>query len=53
MKEMPIYLEGRGWMTTLMIPIQNEMLIFLGLIVSLCYAHKVITYTKAPEISNL
>ena len=43
MKKMLIYLEWRGWMITMKIPIQNEMLIFLGSIVSINYAYKVIT----------
>ena len=53
MKEMLIYLEWRGWMITMKIPIQNEMLVFLGSIVSISYAYIVITYVYAPEISNL
>ena len=37
---------------TLKIPIQNEMLTFLGSIVSIGYAYKDITCTQAPEIPN-
>ena len=43
MKKMLIYLEWRGWMITMQIPIQNEMLIFLVSIVSINYAYKLIT----------
>ena len=49
---MLIYLEWRDWMITLKIPIQNEMLIFLGPIVSINYAYKGITCTEAPEIDS-
>ena len=44
-KKMIIYLEWRGSMITLKMPIQNEMLIFLGSIVSINYANQVITCT--------
>ena len=43
MKKKLIYLEWRGWMITMMLPIQNEILIFVGSIVSINYAYKVIT----------
>ena len=53
MKELLIHHEWRGWMIKLKKPIQKEMLIFLGSIVSINYAYKVITCTKAPEIPKL
>ena len=43
MKKMLIYLEWRVWISTMKIPIQNEMLIFLGSIVSINYAYEIIT----------